>query len=352
MEPFSLGASALCGIAVAYAIHQNLKCLRIIPEELRSLSSECSRLEEILRAIDMLKQGLQHQGLASNINRGASAIVPILDGALVDAQTKLCNLQSFINYMLEKAQENNKGDHWQWIRKKNNIDRLRAELRSVRYDLAVRCNTASPEYFNNELLMIQHIDKEAIQFTLQQAETFSLERVKTEARLPSHEIWTQLYQEYQQAEWMSAFQQRPRIEAIQAPIRSESETCPIAQDPSSSWTGLLHCSCIGRRLPSSFDITLWTRGICSSIRTCYTLVALGIFSIAGSLTLALWRTINDSDIQGGFTLAQYILAVGALIIGCVLVLHGRTCSCWSSSSITGGNGTLPEGRPVELLQLR
>ena len=350
MDPISFGASAVCGIAAACAIHQNLKSLGIIPGELRSLSDECSGLEKTLRNIQIIEQKFQHQELASSSRLDRLAIVPILEGALVDAQTRLSDLQSFINYMSEKAQDNNKGDHWQWIRKKNNIDRLRAELRSIRYDLTVRCSTASPEYFNKELFMVQHTGEEAIHSTPKKGATFRHHCAKIDDRYASHEIWSQLYQEYQQAEWMSAYCQRPQVQAIDAPNHSESETYPITLERSSLWPGLLYCSCIGRCLPSSLAITQWLGRKCSSIRTCYVLVALGIFSIAGSLAPALWRTINHSDIQGGFSLAQYILAVGALIIGCVLVLHSRTCSCWSSSSSTGGNGTPPEGRPIELQQ--
>ena len=159
-----------------------------------------------------------------------------------------------------------------------------------------------------------------------------------------------MYQEYRLAEWMSDHRQRPRVQAIQASNHSESETCPIVQDSSSFWPQGLLCPCIGRRLPSSPAIMLKLISICSSIRTCYFLVVLGMISIAGSLALALWRSINNSDIQGGFSIAQYVLAVGALIIGCVLVLHSRTCSCWSSPSGKGGNGTFLEGQAIELSQ--
>ena len=339
-----------CGITSAYAIHQNLKCLSIIPKELQSLSDECSRLEKTVRRILTIEVELQHQGLASSSGPKASDIVPILEGALVDTQKRLSDLQGFINYVSEKAQENNRGDHWQWLRKKNNVDRLRAELRSIRYDLTVRCSTASPERFNKELFMVQHTGKDAIQSTPQQAATSSLHCAKINDRVASHEIWSQLYQEYQQAEWMSAYCQRPGVEAVQAPNHTELGTCLIAQEPSSLSPGLLPYSCIRRRLPSCLAITLWLGRTCSSLRTCYILVALGMFSIAGSLAVAMWRSVNHSDIQGGFSVAQYILAVGALIIGCVLVLHSRTCSCWSSSSSTGGNGTPPEEHPIELQQ--
>ena len=297
MEIIAAAASTLGAISAAYAIHQTLKSLTILPEELRSLSDECTRLEETLRAIDIIQLELVQQEGASSSNVDCWAIVPIVGSASADAQERLSDLQSFINYMSKKVQENDKGDHWQWIMEKNNIDKLRANLQSIRYDLTVRCSNASPEYFDKEL-----------------------------------------------------FRQRPQVQAIQAPIHSESESCPIARESSSFWPELLHCSWIGRRLPSSLAIPLWLGRTCNSIRTCYILVTLGIFSIAGSLALALWRTINNSDIQGGFSIAQYVLAVGALIIGCVLVIHSRNCSCWSSSLCTGGNGPAPEDIPIELQQ--
>ena len=342
----------VCGVA-AYTIHRNcLRYLSIIPGELRSLSDECSRLETILQSIRTIEEEPEHQGLASSSRLDRSVIVPIVDGALVDAHTRLSELQSFIKYISGKAQEDDKGDHWQWIRKKNNIDRLRAELRSIRYDLAVRCSNASPGLFNEELFMVHHTGQKANQSMPQQGATSGRHCAKTVDRCASHEVWGKLYQEYQQAEWMSAYCQRPRAEAIQAPDHSESETRHIVQESSSFWLGLFPCTCIGRCLPSYLALKLLPGRLCSSIRTCYILVALGMLSIAGSLALALWRTIKNSDIQGGFSLAQYILAVGALIIGCVLVLHSRTCSCWSSPSSTDGNGNPPEARPIELQQTR
>ena len=346
MEVFSVA----CGVAAAYTVHRSLRYLGTIPGELRSLSDECSRLETIFRGIRTIEEEPQHQGLASSSILDRSVIVPIVDAALVDAHTRLSELQSFIKYISEKAQEDDKGDHWQWIRKKNNIDRLRAELRSIRYDLAVRCSNASPAFSNEELSMVHHTGQRAIQSMPQQGATFGRHCAKTVDRYASHEVWDQLYKEYQQSEWMSAYDQRPRAEAIQAPDHSESETSPIAQESISFWPGLFAFTCIGRYLPSFLAIKLLPRRLGSSIRTCYVLVALGMLSIAGSLALALWRTIKNSDIQGGFSLAQYILAVGALIIGCVLVLHSRTCSCWSSPSSTAGNGTPPEARPIELQQ--
>ena len=342
----SFGLSVACGVAAAYAIRQNLKSLSKITGELACLSDECSRLEKTLETIIAIRTELDH----SWHRKGRWKEGSILDDGLADAQKRLHDLQTFIDCISKKAQEGNKGDHWQWIRKKNNVDRLRAELRSIRHDLTISCSNASPGSFSEELSLIQYMGKEAIQSTQQQGATSSLQCAKNDHRCASPEIWSQLYQEYQQAEWMSAYCQRPRVQAIQATNNSDSETCPIVQESSSFWPGVLPCLCNGQSLPSSLTTTLLLVRIYSSIRTCYILVVLGMVSIAGSLALALWRTIKNNDIQGGFSIAQYVLAVGALIIGCVLVIHSRTCSCWSSPPSTCGDGTPPEGRLIELQQ--
>lgn len=64
------------------------------------------------------------------------------------------------------------------------------------------------------------------------------------------------------------------------------------------------------------------------IRTCHILILLGFLTFLGSLVPALWRSIAHNDIQGGFSLAQYILGVGVFIIGCIVAIHSRTCTCW------------------------
>ena len=339
-EAISLGISAVSGLATVWTIHRNLKYLNDIPKEIGSLSNECSQLEIILRGINTIAQEPQHQGSASSSRLARSATAPIVDTALADAHTRLSDLQSFIIYISKKAREDHKGDHWQWIRKRNNIDRLRAELRSIRYDLALRCGNAIPGSSIHKLVVEQHTGQKMIDSTPRQGGEFDY-RAKANDLRASSEIWSQLCQEYQQAEWTSAYTQWPQVKAIQAPNSPESETCPTVQESSSSRPRLL-LSCRA--------ITLLLGRLRSSIRTCYILVALVMLSIAGSLALALWRTINNSDIQGGFSIAQYILAVGALVVGCVLVLHSRTCSCWSSPSSTGGNGTPPESCPIELQQ--
>lgn len=64
------------------------------------------------------------------------------------------------------------------------------------------------------------------------------------------------------------------------------------------------------------------------MRPCYLLIVSGLFAIIGSLAPALWRSTSRDDISGGFSLAQYILGVGVFIIGSIVVIHSRTCTCW------------------------
>ena len=65
------------------------------------------------------------------------------------------------------------------------------------------------------------------------------------------------------------------------------------------------------------------------IRACYIFILLGVFTIVGSLASALWRSIDSNDISGGFSLAQYILGVGVFVIGCMVAIHSKTCTCWT-----------------------
>ena len=67
------------------------------------------------------------------------------------------------------------------------------------------------------------------------------------------------------------------------------------------------------------------------IRPCYILIILGFLSIVGSLAPAIWRANVQDDLSGGFTLAQYILGVGIFVVGSMVAIHSRNCTCWKSS---------------------
>lgn len=68
--------------------------------------------------------------------------------------------------------------------------------------------------------------------------------------------------------------------------------------------------------------------ITRSIRTCHIFIFLGFLTIVGSLVPAIWRSVARDDISGGFSLAQYILGVGVFVIGCMVAVHSKSCTCW------------------------
>ena len=76
-------------------------------------------------------------------------------------------------------------------------------------------------------------------------------------------------------------------------------------------------------------------------RPCHTIILLGLLTIAGSLVPALWPSSARNDIAGGFSMAQYILAVGVFVVGGMLVIHSRTCSCWSGSPEADSDSSVP-----------
>jgi len=76
---------------------------------------------------------------------------------------------------------------------------------------------------------------------------------------------------------------------------------------------------------------LFTRrsmGLYRYIQPCHVLMALGFITIIGSLAPAIWRSTKQNDISGGFSLGQYILGAGIFVIGSVVVIHSKTCTCW------------------------
>ena len=85
-----------------------------------------------------------------------------------------------------------------------------------------------------------------------------------------------------------------------------------------------------------------------SVLPCYVLIVLGLLTIVGSLTPALWRSMGRSGISGGFSIAQYILAVDVFVIGCILAIHSRTCTCWSSYECTLSTRSHSQNGALEL----
>lgn len=84
-------------------------------------------------------------------------------------------------------------------------------------------------------------------------------------------------------------------------------------------------------------ISTLTRALSKSIRylaaikICHRLILLGFLTIAGSLGVGVWRSVSLDDLSGGFSLAQYILGVGIFVVGGIIALHAKRCTCWQSA---------------------
>ena len=65
----------------------------------------------------------------------------------------------------------------------------------------------------------------------------------------------------------------------------------------------------------------------SATKTCHRLLLLGSLTIAGSLGVGIWRSQSLNDVSGGFSLAQYIWGIGIFVVGSMVVLHAKSCTC-------------------------
>ena len=103
-----------------------------------------------------------------------------------------------------------------------------------------------------------------------------------------------------------------------------------------------------RSLSTKVSLRLNCRKAWRNMRTCYTLIFFGLLTIIGSLVPALWRSIHFNDVSGGFNLAQYTLGVGVFVIGCVVAIHNKKCTCWSSSQAHWKGRTPGDDNTTEL----
>ena len=95
---------------------------------------------------------------------------------------------------------------------------------------------------------------------------------------------------------------------------------PYSESP--GWPYAEQCTMLQRAL------IMKCRRFWKTIRTCHLLILLGFLTVLGRLIPALWRSVARHDIQGGFSLAQYILGVGVFVVGGMVAIHSRRCTCW------------------------
>ncbi|KAI0549518.1 hypothetical protein F4679DRAFT_264161 [Xylaria curta] len=65
-------------------------------------------------------------------------------------------------------------------------------------------------------------------------------------------------------------------------------------------------------------------------RVCYYLIATVFFGVLASFGLALWWAQSRRDVSAGFTIGGYVIAVDALVVAVVGVVHRPGCRCWKA----------------------
>ncbi|KAF6236463.1 hypothetical protein HO173_005244 [Letharia columbiana] len=117
--------SAVAGFAAtAHLCFTFIEAFRDLPNEVSCLETEISELE---RAIHLVQASLFNASMLPSSREDVTRRPLMKDLSRVDR---------FLQHNLPKAGEHIGGDHWQWIRKKGNIERLRRQLTSIKYDIA------------------------------------------------------------------------------------------------------------------------------------------------------------------------------------------------------------------------
>ncbi|KAI1165413.1 hypothetical protein F5B18DRAFT_168882 [Nemania serpens] len=65
-------------------------------------------------------------------------------------------------------------------------------------------------------------------------------------------------------------------------------------------------------------------------RVCYHLIGAVVFGVVASFGVALWWAQSQGDVSAGFTIGGYVIAVDALVVAVVGLVHRPRCRCWES----------------------
>ena len=130
-EPLSLTASIIAVVGAADEVTKGLRRLKAAkdaPKGLQDLLEDAEQLEMVLNCVKNTVHG--------------SRSPPIELATLTrEAGSKLLELRSLIEYGLTKAGVSDKVDRWQWLRKGNEVERLRNQLSTIRLNLvALTCS--------------------------------------------------------------------------------------------------------------------------------------------------------------------------------------------------------------------
>ena len=131
MEPLSVAASVVAVLGAARRLSKGiglLKAAKGAPESLDDLLSYLSGIEEVLLAIQ-------------DIPTEPSTISPGLARVLGRTKAKFVEMDALIQYTLTEAGKSSKVDRWQWLRKRDKVEKLQRQLDALRNDLTALIST-------------------------------------------------------------------------------------------------------------------------------------------------------------------------------------------------------------------
>ena len=131
MEPLSVAASVLAVLGAARRLSKGvglLKAGKDAPESLNDLLLHVSGIEEVLQALQ-------------DVSTESSTVSPGLTRVLGRAKAKFIEMDSLIQYTLTEAGESSKIDRWQWLRKRDEVEKLQRQLDTLRNDLIALLTT-------------------------------------------------------------------------------------------------------------------------------------------------------------------------------------------------------------------
>lgn len=131
MEPLSVTASVVAVLGVARRLSKGvglLKAAKGAPESLDDLLVHLTGIEEVLHAIQDVptEPSTISQGLARVLGR---------------TKAKFVEMDALIQYTLTQAGESSKVNRWQWLRKRDEAEKLQRQLDALRNDLTALIST-------------------------------------------------------------------------------------------------------------------------------------------------------------------------------------------------------------------
>ena len=131
MDPLSVTASVVAILGVARRLSRGIGLLKSVkgaPEGLDDLLLHLSGIEEVLHA-------------TQDVSSESSTVSPGLTRVLSRTKAIFIEMDSLIRYTLTEAGESSKVDRWQWLRKRDEVEKLQRQLDTLRNDLTALVNT-------------------------------------------------------------------------------------------------------------------------------------------------------------------------------------------------------------------